>query len=178
MIEQTTTTKATSTNPKDILGRRKPPLWLVPAALILFVSRVMGLGAKKYGPYNWRAKDVRQTVYIEAAMRHLLALQDGEDKDPESGYPHEAHAAACMGIILDARANGNLIDDRPAKGPAARLIAEMTEKEEAPPALPIGHAQPMRTGKYPLRCVCGADMVLDRARDEMYCPLVGKGPTG
>lgn len=117
------------TNPKDLLGLRKPPLRLVPPALTLFVSRVMGLGATKYGPYNWRTKKVRQTVYLEAAMRHIQAALDGENLDPESGIWHEAHAAACMGIILDARACGCLIDDRPTPGPAARLIAELTEKE-------------------------------------------------
>jgi hypothetical protein len=129
MTEQTTASHATTTNPKDILGRRKPSLWLVPAALLLYVAKVMALGAIKYGPYNWRAKNVRMTVYIEAAMRHLLALLDGEDLDPESGMPHPAHVSACMGIILDAQANGNLIDDRPAKGPASRIIRDLTEPD-------------------------------------------------
>jgi len=115
------------TNPKDLIGLTKPPLRLVPPALLLFVSRVMGLGAAKYGPYNWRSKNVRLSIYLEAAMRHILACQDGEETDPESGQPHIAHAAACMGIVLDAKATGNLIDDRPTPGPAARLIAEMTE---------------------------------------------------
>ena len=119
-----------TTNPKDILGLRRPPLRLVPPALSLFVSRVMGLGAQKYGPYNWRDKKVRLTVYLEAAMRHLHAVLDGEDNDPESRISHEAHVAACMGIILDARACGCLIDDRPTPGPAARLIKELTEKDE------------------------------------------------
>lgn len=117
-----------TTNPKDALGLKKPPLRLVPAALLLYVSRVMGLGAQKYGLYNWRTKQVRLTVYLEAAQRHILAKLDGQDLDPESGMPHEAHAAACMGIILDAMATGNLIDDRPTPGAAERLITELTEK--------------------------------------------------
>jgi hypothetical protein len=120
------------TNPKDLLGLKKPPLRLVPAAFLLFVSRVMGLGAVKYGPYNWRTKKVRRTVYIEAAMRHLLCALDGEDLDPESGQPHEAHAAACMAIVLDALATGNLIDDRPEPGAAAELIAHLTEVDDGP----------------------------------------------
>jgi hypothetical protein len=119
---------ADDTNPKDRLGAKKPPLTLVPPALLIYTSRVMALGAAKYGPYNWREKKVRLTVYIEAAMRHLMALFDGEDTDPESGMPHSAHAAACMGIILDALATGNLIDDRPTKGAAARLLADLTNK--------------------------------------------------
>lgn len=117
-----------STNPKDILGLKKAPLRLVPPALIIFVSKVMGLGAKKYGPYNWRDKRIQHTVYLEAALRHILSSLDGEDTDPESGMPHEAHAAACMGIILDAKSLNILIDDRPKPGAASKLITQFTEK--------------------------------------------------
>lgn len=116
------------TNPKDLLGMKKPALHLVPSALTILVAKVMELGAKKYGPYNWRDKKVRLTVYLSAALRHLLQSLDGADVDEESQQAHEAHAAACMGIILDARANGCLIDDRPTKGAAEKLIKENTEK--------------------------------------------------
>lgn len=109
-------------NPKDVIGRTKAPLALVPAALPIITSIVMRLGAKKYGPYNWRLNKVLRTVYLEAAMRHLLSALDGEDVDPESGVPHEAHAAACMGIILDALVTGNLVDNRPTPGVAGKLI--------------------------------------------------------
>jgi hypothetical protein len=114
------------TNPKDIIGMTKPPLRLVPPALMIFVSRAMALGAKKYGPYNWRGNRVRRTVYLEAALRHILQALDGEDIDEESGQPHEAHAAACMGIILDAAHCGALIDDRATPGPAGKLIRKLT----------------------------------------------------
>lgn len=90
----------------------------------------MALGAEKYGPYNWREKEVRYTVYIEAAMRHLYSALDGEDNDPESGVPHVAHAAACAGIILDAMATGKLVDDRPTPGAAPKLIKELTESDD------------------------------------------------
>lgn len=115
------------TNPKDLLGMKKPPLRLLPAAALIYMSRVMGLGAKKYGPYNWRGKKIKLTVYLEAAMRHVLQKLDGEDLDPESNQPHEAHAMACMAILLDALATGNLVDDRPTPGAASRLLAELTE---------------------------------------------------
>lgn len=115
------------TNPKDRLGLKKPAVRLVPPAGILQTSRAMELGAAKYGPYNWREKEVRLSVYLEAAMRHLMAKQDGEDLDPESGAPHEAHAAACMMIVLDAAAGGQLIDDRPKPGPAPALIKALTK---------------------------------------------------
>lgn len=88
----------------------------------------MELGARKYGPYNWRTNAVRHAVYIEAAMRHLAAALDGEKKDPESGRPHEAHAMACMAIILDSMHCGNLINDLPRPGPAGKVIRQLSDK--------------------------------------------------
>lgn len=120
-----------ATNPKDLEGLKKPPLRLVPPALVLWVSKAFEEGAGKYGPFNWRAKKVRRSIYIEAAMRHLLALQDGEDIDPESNLPHECKAAACLAILLDARETGNLVDDRPLPGPAADIIRRLTRKDGA-----------------------------------------------
>jgi len=124
-----TTNSTDSTNPKDLLGACKPALDLVPSALMLRVSQVMKLGARKYGAYNWRTKKVRATVYIAAAMRHLLQLLDGENSDNESGQSHAAHAAACLAILMDAEATGNLIDDRPTPGPANKLIEQLTERK-------------------------------------------------
>jgi hypothetical protein len=123
-----------STNPKDLLGLKKAPLRLVPGASIVECSIIMQLGAQKYGAYNWRTNAVRRTVYIEAAMRHLLAALDGEGCDPQSGRPHEAHAMACMAILLDAMHHGNLIDDRPPAGPAGKLIEELEQASQSSPS--------------------------------------------
>lgn len=114
-------------NPKDLLGIKKPPLDLIPAAAELHESMAMANGAGKYGPYNWRGKQVRASIYIAAALRHLKSWQDGERVASDSGVHHLGHARACLGILLDAEATGNLIDDRPPAGAASRLIAEMTK---------------------------------------------------
>lgn len=116
----------TGDNPKDRLGMCKPPLHLIPPAAEVLESVVMALGAKKYGAFNWRTSAVRASVYVAAARRHLLAWFDGQDNDPESGMPHLAHARACLGILLDALATGNLVDDRPNAGASAQLIEELT----------------------------------------------------
>ncbi|HEY6019295.1 MAG TPA: dATP/dGTP diphosphohydrolase domain-containing protein [Candidatus Paceibacterota bacterium] len=100
------------TNPKDLLGQKKPQMGLIPVGALVSVARVMELGAKKYGPYNWRAKSVRFMVYANAALRHLFAWIGGETFDPESGEPHWAHVVACGLIVLDAMHVGNGIDDR------------------------------------------------------------------
>jgi hypothetical protein len=107
------TTDLPDTNPKTAYGVQKAPLHLIPPPALLALAGVMGLGAKKYGAYNWREHTVSASVYQAAAMRHLLAWWDGESVDPESGQSHLAHAMACLAIVLDAEAHGKLNDDRP-----------------------------------------------------------------
>jgi hypothetical protein len=41
-------------NPKDLAGQDKPQMHLIPPVAEIAEAEVMGLGAKKYGPYNWR----------------------------------------------------------------------------------------------------------------------------
>jgi hypothetical protein len=116
-------------NPKDLIGATKAPLNLVPPALFIEVAPVMALGAKKYGPYNWRESKVKLSVYLTAILRHTLAALDGQWEDPESGRPHVAHVGAGVGIILDADASGQLIDDLPKPGPAAKLLAALAGQD-------------------------------------------------
>jgi hypothetical protein len=109
-------------NPKDVIGREKVPLHLIPPAAQIEEAIVLAHGAGKYGPYNWREKRICQTVYIAATLRHLMQHLDGEDIDPESGRPHIAHARATLGILIDATTLGRVIDDRPSAGVAGKLI--------------------------------------------------------
>lgn len=115
-----------STNPKDKIGRTKPPLHLIPAPAMVQEAVVFGLGAEKYGPYNWRQHSVSASVYVAAALRHLMQWNDGEDIDTESGASHLAHARACLGILLDAECQDKLVDDRPEPGGASVLIQHFT----------------------------------------------------
>lgn len=117
------------TNPKDLVGSKKPDLSLVPPAGILLEAQAMMDGAAKYGPYNWRENPVQMRVYIAACMRHLQQLLDGEDIDPISNTYHVGHARACLGILADAMFTGNLIDDRPSRGPAGDLIRHFEDKK-------------------------------------------------
>lgn len=117
------------TNPKDLLGIRKAPLHLVPSALVIWVSQIFKGSAVKYGPFNWRKKKVKKSIYIDAIERHLIALKEGQDLDTESGHPHEAHIAANCGIMLDAKAIGNLVDDMTwASGPGPDLLKAVEDK--------------------------------------------------
>lgn len=70
---------------------------LVDPKWLLSVGDVLGYGAEKYAPGNW--KKVEEKRFIAAAMRHLLAYMDGEvfDDGPKgSGLPHLSHASTCL----------------------------------------------------------------------------------
>lgn len=100
------------TNPKDAVGSDKLPLHLVPPHAVHLMALGLLDGALKYGRANWREAGVRFTIYYDACRRHLDALLEGEDFDPDSGLPHLAHALACLAIMADAKAAGLLNDDR------------------------------------------------------------------
>jgi hypothetical protein len=118
-------------NPKQRHGDRKVNLALVPPAADVYMALAFTEGARKYGPYNWRAKSVEIMTYIGAAKRHLDAYLDGQDNDPDTGYPHIAHALACLGIIADATETGCAVDNRPPAGAASDLLKRYEKKPES-----------------------------------------------
>jgi hypothetical protein len=127
--------KTAEPNPKDLIGIRKPPtLSVIPTAALLHMGKAMQNGAEKYGAYNWRDHPVKASIYVDAAMRHLLAWWDGERSADDSGVHHLGHAMACFAILCDAEEVDQLLDDRPGaqsgdshkEGPAPRIIQEYT----------------------------------------------------
>lgn len=74
-------------------------------------AKVMMAGAKKYGAHNWR-KGGPISQYLDCAMRHLLAIAEGEDVDPETGCLHAAHVRTNMAFVIELSRTGKLIDDR------------------------------------------------------------------
>jgi hypothetical protein len=72
---------------------------------------VLKFGADKYAEHNWR-KGFAWSRPLAAAMRHLTAFNDGEDKDPESGLSHLAHAACCIMFLLEFEKTHKELDDR------------------------------------------------------------------
>jgi hypothetical protein len=106
-------TKATTTNPKDLIGVQKVSITKLPPAAILHAAHAMMNGAEKYGAYTWRAKEVKASIYVDAALRHLYAWFEGQEVATDSLVHHLGHAMACMAILLDAQETGNLVDDRP-----------------------------------------------------------------
>lgn len=90
----------------------KPPLAKVPLALTEAVANVMEYGHKKYGDYNNYKKGMEISRNLSCALRHIMAFQNGENNDPESGQNHLGHAAARLGFVLDNIKRGTAIDDR------------------------------------------------------------------
>lgn len=117
-------------NPKTRFGLKKPAMSSVPPVALIHVMRAMADGRRKYGMMNWREMKVSSTIYYDAAMRHLMAWFDREEVAKDSGVHHLGHAMACMAIILDAQACGQLNDDRPPPGQFSALIESFTETAE------------------------------------------------
>lgn len=113
------------TNPKDGIGATKLPLSLVPPVAIAHASLAHLDGACKYGKWNWRIAGVRASIYIDAALRHITAYNEGEEIAADSGVHHLGHALACLNILLDAASVGKLIDDRP---PSGFIDSELTKR--------------------------------------------------
>lgn len=115
-------------NPKQAYGDRKVAVQHVPPTAEIYLGLAMQDGARKYGPFNWRLTKVEAMTYVGACRRHLSAWVDGEERAEDSGYPHLAHAMACLAILADAFENDALIDNRPAPGSTARLLKEWERK--------------------------------------------------
>lgn len=89
----------------------KLPLNLLSTEAMNQTAAVLKFGAQKYAEHNWR-NGFTWGRPLAAAMRHLTAFNDGEDKDPESGLSHLAHAACCIMFLLEFEKTHPELDDR------------------------------------------------------------------
>lgn len=89
----------------------KPRLDLLPVAALEQIAAVLAFGATRYGEHNWR-EGMKWGRVSGAALRHLFAWLRGEDKDPDSGLSHLAHAACNLCFLLDYVLSGKGEDDR------------------------------------------------------------------
>ena len=64
-------------------------------------------GAKKYTRGSWAVVPEGSQRYLDAMMRHLLAMDvDPDGLDKETGLPHLAHAAWNALAVLELQARG------------------------------------------------------------------------
>ena len=89
----------------------KLPLHLLSTEAMNQTAAVLAFGAEKYAAHNWR-KGFVWSRPLSAAMRHITAFNAGEDKDPESGLSHLAHAACCIMFLLEFEKTHKELDDR------------------------------------------------------------------
>lgn len=88
----------------------KPRMDLIDPTAMTELAKVLAFGARKYAAHNWR-KGLAKSRLLGAALRHLFAYLGGEDKDPETGLSHVAHAMCCCMFILGLEHRTDL-DDR------------------------------------------------------------------
>lgn len=91
--------------------QEKSRLDLIDSSFLEDLGMVLKFGADKYAAHNWRG-GLNVSRIIGATMRHLTAINRGEDIDPESGLPHTAHLACnvmFLSVMLKTRPD---MDDR------------------------------------------------------------------
>ena len=89
----------------------KPPIGLIPANALVQEAKVLAFGARKYAKHQWRM-GMEWSRLIDAAMRHILAFNEGEDVDPETGLSHLAHARCCLAFLIEYQNTHREFDDR------------------------------------------------------------------
>ena len=71
---------------------------LLPWKALNEVVKVLGFGKQKYSRNNWQKIEPQR--YKDAAMRHLVAILEGEWLDEESQLPHAAHCVCCLLFLI------------------------------------------------------------------------------
>ena len=92
-------------------GRKPQRMDLLPPEALLALSEVYGMGADKYDDHNY-LKGYDWSLSFGALLRHVMAAENGEWLDDESGLPHVMHAAwHCFALFLFEK-HGIGTDDR------------------------------------------------------------------
>jgi hypothetical protein len=78
------------------------PMWhLLPWKAITGLVSVLTFGASKYSPNGWRTVPNGRDRYLAALLRHLSAMQMGEEVDPESGLRHIDHVLCNAAFLAE-----------------------------------------------------------------------------
>lgn len=75
------------------------------------LADVLEFGQKKYDWDNWK-KGFGYHRLLDATLRHVYAMSEGQNLDPESGKSHVAHAACNLMFLSWHMRNRPDLDDR------------------------------------------------------------------
>ncbi|MER9833415.1 DUF5664 domain-containing protein [Mesorhizobium sp. M0145] len=143
-------------NPKDNIGIRK---WRQFAAVPLTVIAEIGVGMleghlKGYRRHNFRVAGVRASVYVDAAIGHIMQWWEGEDLDPDTGLSHITKAMCSLVVLRDAMIQAMLNDDRPPKGNLDQVRADLKAVVDSMfEKYPEGHAPFTEIGEQRLKAM-------------------------
>lgn len=112
-------------DPKKIYGDKKPPLIQLPLVAVAHASVAHYDGDLKYGWRNWRDNPVEARTYLNAAMRHLMLWNEGEEYTRDTNVNNLGAVIACCAILLDAQANNGLIDNRSKSQAVCDILHEL-----------------------------------------------------
>jgi hypothetical protein len=74
---------------------------LMPFECVEEITKVLDFGAKKYSAHNWReGGGFKYSRVLNSLLRHVFSYIRGEDRDPESGLSHLAHAGCNIIFLL------------------------------------------------------------------------------
>lgn len=91
--------------------QEKPRFELLDPEFLEGVARVLTFGARKYAAHNWRG-GIAYSRLLGATLRHVNAINAGEDRDPETGLDHELHAACELMFLYWMKKHRKDMDDR------------------------------------------------------------------
>ena len=92
--------------------QQKPRMELIDSYALEGLAKVLTFGANKYAADNWR-QGLSYRRILGAMLRHISAIQRGEDTDPESGLPHIDHVGCCWMFLSNyMNTNRTELDDR------------------------------------------------------------------
>lgn len=91
--------------------KEKPPMALLDPEYLEGTARVLGFGATKYSPDNWR-NGIAVRRLISAAYRHLGEINKGNDVDEETGELHAYHLSCCTMFLASMLLTRPDMDDR------------------------------------------------------------------
>lgn len=114
-------------NPKGRAAASRLDLSLFPQSALIYGALGMTEGDLKYGGYNFRVGGILASVYVAAALRHLVKWYNGEEADVVSRVPHLASCLSCLAILVDGQVAGSLTDDRPPSIPVGRVLLEFQD---------------------------------------------------